>query len=152
MDREQNAIAEFMIDFFYKNSLVERKRRLQEWFRSTPDQQFVVPANVYKEDVVDDDILKTYRICVFALGYLLEFSKRRCREMKEGVKNNYVPRHGEHEATGKVSNRQKEFKRTTEPALREFMMATVDLFGSPQSTRIVRVFDGLCKMNLLILL
>ena len=141
---ERAAIAEFLIDFFTKNA-VDQKRRIIEWVRYSADiigdRRFLVPAHIYY-DQEPSEILPSHRICKDALGFLLDFGQHKWKEIKVGAQKNQVPRSKSHGAAGKGSNNRKNFLLNTEPHLRKFLQKVSIIHGSPQSTRVVREISG----------
>ena len=118
---------------------------MMEWVRYSADiigdRRFLVPAHIYY-DQEPSEILASHRICKDALGFLLDFGQKKWKEINVGAKKNQVPRDKNHAATGKESNRRKDFLTNTEPHLRKFLNNVSNVHGSPQSTRVVREISG----------
>jgi hypothetical protein len=150
---EREAISYYMMCFYLKKK-VDRQMLLMEWIRYTNDTtssqltscSFYLPiCDRPKDPTIGEDereafsnkvvVLKDYKICKSALGFILGFGKDAWRTCVKAVKTNSIPIHGI-QARG-IKNRSKQFEASIRPDLDKFMEEISNL-AETRCTKAVR--------------
>ncbi len=150
----RESIADYML-YHLSKSPVERQRTIMDWIRYTHSREtlerrlednearFLLPmdrseeqSNGEEEDSAD--FFQKAKICKGALGFLLDFKHRKWKTMRDAVKNNIVPQHG----NSGVSNRKKPFEKGVRNDLHQYLENLSEMEAAPVSTPIFREAVG----------